>query len=298
MNDRVSHPQRIALGIEYDGSRFLGWQWQRGQRTVQAELEAALTRVADQSVSVLCAGRTDAGVHALEQVVHFETSVVRDCKAWLMGGNVHLPADVRITWAKPVVPDFHARYSAIARFYRYIILNRPTKSALQPTQMTWCYYPLDAERMQVAAQYLLGEHDFSSFRAQGCQSVSPNRYLYFINVRREQEQVVIDISANAFLHHMVRNIVGVLMEIGMHKKPITWTQELLRVKDRRQAAMTASPCGLYLGGVFYPEHFGLPKHPVFLQLPADAKRFDEPRSVTEMAELAVSELQLRNNRVN
>lgn len=264
---------RIVLGVEYDGSRFYGWQWQKDTRTVQEEVEKALSKVADHPVRVLCTGRTDTGVHALEQVIHFDTDVSRDLHAWMMGGNCFLPDDVRIIWVKEAVDDFHARYSAVARFYRYIILNRPMKSALLRKQATWCYEPLDEEKMQLAANTLIGNHDFSSFRAQGCQSKSPQRMMYFIDVYRKDEQVIIDVSANAFLHHMVRNIAGVLMDIGMGKKPVEWTQELLEIKDREQGGITASPYGLYLAGVFYPEHYGIVRHPIFEKLPQDAKRF-------------------------
>jgi tRNA pseudouridine38-40 synthase len=270
----TQHINRIVLGIEYDGSRFLGWQSQTGQRTVQQVLEQALSKVANQTITVICAGRTDTGVHALEQVVHFETGVQRDLYAWMLGGNHYLPDDVRIIWAKPAVADFHARYSALARFYRYVILNRPMKSALLRQQVTWCHTPLDAERMHQAAQALCGSHDFSSFRAQGCQSKSPERWMYFIDVYRQQQQVIMDIAANAFLHHMVRNIAGVLMEIGMGKQSIEWTTQLLEIKDRSQAGITAPPHGLHLGAVYYPAHYQLPKHPVFNKLPADIKRFD------------------------
>jgi tRNA pseudouridine38-40 synthase len=265
---------RIVLGIEYDGGAYAGWQWQQGTATIQQQLQTALSKVANQPITVLCAGRTDTGVHALEQVVHFDCDVERPLPAWMMGGNSHLPDDVRIIWAKPAVADFHARYSAIARFYRYVILNRPTKSALLRNQVTWCYQTLDADKMHQAAQHLLGEHDFSSFRAQSCQSVSPYRLMYFIDVYRQGDKVIMDICANAFLHHMVRNIAGVLMEIGMGKQAVDWTLELLAIKDRAQAAMTAAPHGLHLGGVYYPEHYGLSKHPLFDRLPADAKRFD------------------------
>lgn len=265
---------RQVLGIEYDGSHYAGWQFQLGKKTVQGELERALGRIANQPISVLCAGRTDAGVHALEQVVHFDCPVERDPRGWLMGGNSHLPDDIRITWIKPAVADFHARYSAIARFYRYVILNRPMKSALLRSQATWCYQPLDAERMHRAAQHLLGEHDFSSFRAQSCQSVSPNRLMHFIDVYRDGDKVIIDLCANAFLHHMVRNIAGVLMAIGSGKQCEDWTLHLLDIKDRAQAAMTAPPDGLHLAGVFYPPHYAIPAHPIFKQLPADARRHD------------------------
>ena len=265
---------RIALGVEYDGSAYAGWQWQDGKPTVQGELQAALSGIANQPITVLCAGRTDAGVHALEQVVHFDCPVERDMRAWLMGANSQLPDDIRITWAKQAVDGFHARYSAIARAYRYVILNRPMKSALLRTQATWCYHALDADLMHQAAQSLIGEHDFSSFRAQSCQSVSPNRLMHFIDVYRQGQLVMIDLCANAFLHHMVRNIAGVLMEIGMGRRPVEWTRELLDVKDRSQAAMTASPNGLHLLAVCYPEHYGIAKNPLFSKLPKDARRFD------------------------
>jgi len=265
---------RIVLGIEYDGSAFCGWQWQANRRSVQVVLEQALSKVADHPVTVICAGRTDAGVHALEQVVHCDVQAERELHAWLLGGNSNLPDDVRITWVRHAVGDFHARYSAVARFYRYVILNRPVKSALFRRQVTWCYPPLDADRMHQAAQFLIGNHDFSSFRAQGCQSKSPMRMMHFVDVYREGDKVIMDISANAFLHHMVRNIAGVLMDIGMGKQPIDWTQQLLGVKSRKLGGVTAPPDGLYLGGVYYPEHYGIVRHPLFDKLPADARRFD------------------------
>lgn len=266
--------KRMVLGIEYDGSHFFGWQWQTGRRTVQQELEKALSKVANHAVNVTCAGRTDTGVHALEQVVHFDTSVQRADHAWLMGGNSNLPDDIRITWVKAAVDDFHARYSAIARFYRYIILNRRMKSALLRQQVTWHYNPLDAEKMHRAAQHLIGDHDFSSFRAQGCQSKSPRRMMHFIHVYRQGEQVIMDIAANAFLHHMVRNIAGVLIEIGEGKQAEDWTLHLLHIKNRALGGITAPPCGLYLGAVYYPEQYGIDQHPLFAHLPVDAKRYD------------------------
>jgi tRNA pseudouridine38-40 synthase len=266
---------RIVLGIEYDGSGFCGWQFQTERRSIQAELERALSKVADHPVTCICAGRTDAGVHALEQVVHFDTTAEREPYSWVMGGNTHLPDDVRILWAKPAAGDFHARYSAIARFYRYIILNRPVKSALTPTQTTWCYAPLDADLMHQAAQHLLGHHDFSSFRAQGCQSKSPFRQMHFVDVYREGDRVIMDIAANAFLHHMVRNIAGSLIAVGAGKQSVEWIQDLLTVKKRALAGITAPPHGLYLGGVFYPEYYQLANHPVFAKLPADARRHQD-----------------------
>jgi tRNA pseudouridine38-40 synthase len=265
---------RIVLGIEYDGSGFAGWQRQSHQRSVQQELELALSKIANHPVTVHCAGRTDTGVHALGQVVHFDAETERKLHSWQLGGNSQLPDDVRITWASNALGDFHARYSAIARFYRYVILNRPIKSALNRKQSTWCPIPLDADKMHQAAQYLIGHHDFSSFRAQGCQSKSPFREMYFIDVYRDGDKVIIDLSANAFLHHMVRNIVGALMAVGCGKRPVNWTQDLLEVKSRALAGVTAPPDGLYLAAVYYPEHYGIAKHPVFNKLPVDAKRFD------------------------
>lgn len=263
---------RIVLGIEYDGSAYSGWQWQTKYRNVQHVIQVALSKIANHPVIVTCAGRTDTGVHALEQVIHFDTTSHRELHTWTLGGNSYLPDDVRITWAQQAIGDFHARYSAIARFYRYIILNRPIKSALLRQQVTWCYAPLNADMMHEAAQYLIGQHDFSSFRAQGCQSVSPCRAMHFIDVYREGEKVIIDISANAFLHHMVRNIAGVLMAIGSGKEPVDWTRHLLNVKDRKLGGITASPDGLYLGAVYYPEHYGIAKHPVFNKLPENTQR--------------------------
>ncbi len=265
---------RIVLGIEYDGGGFCGWQRQSGQRTVQLELERALAKIANQNISVVCAGRTDTGVHALEQVVHFDSEVKRDLHAWVMGGNSQLPDDVRILWAKPAIDDFHARFSAIARFYRYVILNRKVKSALRRHQVTWCYERLDADKMHCAAQVLIGEHDFSSFRAHSCQSVSPCRQVYFVNVYRQDDCVIMDIAANAFVHHMVRNIAGSLMEVGRGKRPVDWIASLLTEKDRTRAGMTAPAEGLYLGGVLYPACYQIHKHEIFEQLPDNVKRYD------------------------
>lgn len=265
---------RIVLGIEYDGSQFFGWQSQIQHRNIQDALQQALSKIAQHAVTVQCAGRTDTGVHALEQVVHFDTTSIRTLEAWRRGTNTYLPPDVRVIWAQEAVGDFHARYSAIARFYRYVILNRATPSALSYRQTTWCPLPLDAEKMHLAAQSLIGQHDFTSFRAQGCQSKSPCRKMYFIDVYRHDERVIIDLSANAFLHHMVRNIAGVLMAIGANKQPVSWTQDLLDLKNRKLGGVTADPDGLHLAGVYYPECYGIKKHPIFNKLPADARRFD------------------------
>ncbi len=264
---------RIVLGIEYNGAGYCGWQWQPQRRSVQSELEKALSKVADHPVSIVCAGRTDAGVHAMEQVAHFDVDTVRGCNAWLLGGNCYLPDDIRILWTREISSEFHARYSAIARLYRYVILNRPVKSALLHRQTTWCYHRLDAGRMHQAGRHLVGHHDFSSFRAKGCQSKSPFRQVYFIDVQRTGDSVVISICANAFLHHMVRNIAGVLMDIGTGKQPVEWTLDLIEIKKRESAGLTAPPFGLYLESVYYPSCFGLTKHSAFDKLPEDVKRF-------------------------
>jgi len=249
---------RIALGVEYDGSGFCGWQWQHGVRTVQRELEGALGRVADRPVRVQCAGRTDAGVHATGQVVHFDVDVFRPPRSWVLGSNVNLPADINVLWAQQVPADFNARYSATGRSYRYVILNRMTRSSVLRNRAVWFHYPLDAERMHRAGQWLVGEHDFSSFRAQACQSKSPVRDVRRLTVGRSGQRVVIEIEANGFLHHMVRNIAGVLMAIGTGDKLEGWVREVLDKRDRARGGVTAPPQGLYLLGVDYPAAFGIP----------------------------------------
>jgi tRNA pseudouridine38-40 synthase len=212
-------------------------------------------------------------VHALAQVIHFDTEVSRSDHSWLMGANSHLPDTIRGLWVKPVPGDFHARYSAVARSYRYIILNRPMKSALLRRQVTWCRYPLDVARMQQASQCLIGNHDFSSFRAKECQSNSPWRFLHLIRIDRQADQVVVELAANAFLHHMVRNIVGLLMDIGAGKQPPEWAEAVLLARDRRQGGVTAPADGLYLSGVLYPEAFAMPRAPVFDLLPSGIQRY-------------------------
>ena len=267
------HARRIVMGIEYDGSGFQGWQWQPGQRTIQSELESALQSVADRPVRVVCSGRTDAGVHALEQIIHFDVDVVRSDYAWVMGTNSRLTDDIRVLFAREISSDFHARTSAIARVYHYQILNRPMRSALRRGQLTWVPRPIQVEPMQQAARCLVGEHDFSSFRAKGCQSKSPYRFLHFIRVFREDERVIIEVCANAFLHHMVRNIAGALIDVGTGKRPPEWLETVLALKDREQGGVTAPPDGLYFAGVYYPDAFNLPRHPAFKNLPGDARRF-------------------------
>lgn len=258
----VQATQKIALGIEYDGSRYYGWQQQRDVASVQGCLEQALSKVADAPINVLCAGRTDAGVHATGQVVHFETSSRHKESAWSIGVNTHLPPDISVRWVSAVAENFHARFSAIARRYRYIIYNDRHRPAVLQQGVTHFYRPLDAVRMHRAAQALLGENDFTSFRAAQCQSRTPWRTIKHIKVTRKGEYIVVDIKSDAFVHHMVRNIVGSLLEIGCGKRNENWLVELLALRDRNLAAATARAEGLYLVSVDYPEHFALPRSPL------------------------------------
>ncbi|MGH8551956.1 MAG: tRNA pseudouridine(38-40) synthase TruA [Methylococcales bacterium] len=264
---------KIALGLEYNGRDYCGWQWQPNRHSVQGALEQALSFVADEAISAVCAGRTDAGVHASEQVVHFESHAQRAMHGWVLGANSRLAPDIRVLWARYMEQEFHARSSAIARYYRYVILNRPVQSAHYHGLMTWCYRPLVVEPMREASRVLIGEHDFTSFRARSCQSKSPCRRLYHISITKERDRVLIDVVGNAFLHHMVRNIAGLLMEIGARKKPPEWAEQVLLACDRNLAGVTAAPDGLYLAGIHYPEKFGLPRHPIFDVLPECAKRY-------------------------
>ena len=254
--------RKLALGIEYDGSRYYGWQRQQEVRSVQEKLERALSKVADHPVSVFCAGRTDAGVHGTGQVVHFETVAQRADAAWTLGVNANLPDDIAVRWVKAVPDEFHARFSATARRYRYLIYNQRLRPAILGKGVTHFYYPLDVEKMQRAGQSLLGENDFTSFRAVQCQSRTPWRNVLPLNVSRHGPYVIVDIKANAFVHHMVRNIVGSLMEIGCGNQPESWMAELLAAKDRTLAAATAKAEGLYLVAVDYPAHFALPQPPM------------------------------------
>ncbi|WP_075181340.1 tRNA pseudouridine(38-40) synthase TruA [Pantoea sp. 1.19] len=260
------HPQpamqKLALGIEYDGSRYYGWQRQQEVRSVQAALEKALSAVANHPVTVFCAGRTDAGVHGTGQVVHFETPAQRKDAAWTLGVNANLPSDIAVRWVKAVPEAFHARFSATARRYRYVIYNQRLRPAVLSQGVTHFYHPLDADKMDRAGQCLLGENDFTSFRAVQCQSRTPWRNLMHLAVKRHGAYVVVDIKANAFVHHMVRNIVGSLMEIGCGNQPEEWMAALLAAKDRTRAAATAKAQGLYLVSVDYPECFALPRPPM------------------------------------
>lgn len=253
---------RIALGIEYDGSSFFGWQRQREVNSVQQELETALGKVANQPVELSCAGRTDAGVHATGQVVHFDTDAVRDNKAWVMGTNAQLPDAIAVRWAHVVPEDFHARFSATARRYRYIIYNNKYRPAILRSGLSHYHQSLDISLMNEAAAYLLGEQDFSSFRAMQCQSHSPFRNVHHLRLSQSGDYIVLDIKANAFLHHMVRNITGSLLEVGMKRRPVEWIAQLLAAKDRNLAAATAKAGGLYLVEVDYPAHYSLPTTPV------------------------------------
>lgn len=254
--------QRIALGVEYNGQAFSGWQAQRhAVRTVQTELETAIAAVANHPVRVVCAGRTDAGVHGLGQVVHFDSAARRQPRNWLLGINTKLPDDISVSWALPVAADFHARFSAVARTYRYVILNRPVRSALLAGRATLVRQPLDVARMQAAGQALLGTHDFSSYRAQGCQAKSPVRTLHRLQVCREGDEVALWVHANAFLHHMVRNIAGVLLATGKGERPLDWAAEVLARRDRTRGGVTAPPDGLYFMQVDYPAGFGIPTVP-------------------------------------
>ncbi len=259
---------RIAVGVEYDGSSFSGWQQQTEVPSVQQALEAALSTVCDHAVEITGAGRTDAGVHAREQVAHFESDAVRTERALLLGANSNLPTGVALRWVRQVPGHFHARYSAVARSYRYCILNRSTRSALACGRATWVYQPLQVEPMVEAALMLVGTHDFSAFRAAECQAKSPVRNLLRLDVRRAGDFVLLEVTANAFLHHMVRNIAGMLIHVGRGEAPPALAAELLAGRDRRVAPATAAAAGLYLWRVHYPEVFGLPDDSDIMRSPA------------------------------
>jgi len=250
--------RRIAVGVEYDGSTFCGWQVQSAAPTVQAVLEAALSRIADQPVEVTCAGRTDAGVHALGQVAHFDTSAVRSAHAWLLGTNTTLPAEVSLRWVAAVPDHFHARFSALARTYCYVILNRTARSALAAGRALLVHQRLDVALMEQGARWLIGEHDFSAFRSSECQARSPVRQLRALAIERQGDWIHIDVTANAFLHHMVRNIVGLLLAIGLRRAAPERARQQLESRVRSLGEATAAALGLYLWRVDYPSEFGLP----------------------------------------
>lgn len=251
--------QRYAVLVEYDGTAYAGWQRQPFlSATVQEKVESALSKIAAHPIETICAGRTDAGVHGIGQIIHFDTSAVRDSYAWLAGSNTNLPQDIRLQQIIAVDHSFHARYSALSRNYRYIILNSRQPSALARNHAFWHPHPLDVEKMQQEAQNLIGEHDFSSFRASECQSKSANRFISLINISRQGDWVALEIQGNAFLHHMVRNITGSLLMVGDGRRAEGWLKDVLHARDRRQAGPTAPAHGLYFYHVQYPEKYAIP----------------------------------------
>ena len=249
---------RVALGIEYNGSAFCGWQTQSAGCAVQDALERALSGIAGEKISTICAGRTDAGVHALAQVVHFDCNAARPDSAWVRGTNTSLPAGAAVTWMQAVPGEFNARYSAQERCYRYVLLNHPVRPALNQGRVGWFHAPLDVTRMRGAAPYLLGKHDFSAFRSSECQAKSPVRELRRLDVKRCGDYVVFEVAANAFLHRMVRNIVGCLVYVGNGKHDPAWAGDVLASRDRALAAPTLDAAGLYLAHVSYDAKWGLP----------------------------------------
>jgi tRNA pseudouridine38-40 synthase len=249
---------RIALGLEYDGSAFCGWQTQPSACGVQDHLEDALERFADSPIEVTAAGRTDTGVHATAQVVHFDTEVERDQNSWVRGPNACSGEALRVLWSHVVPADFHARYSAISRTYRYLLLNEPVAPAILRHRVGWFHRPLDLDRMREGTKALIGEHDFSAFRDSQCQSRSPIRNMMGITIDREANLVVFTFRANAFLHHMIRNLVGSLVYVGAGREDPEWIGQLMASRDRKLAAPTFSPAGLYLSAVEYDPRFELP----------------------------------------
>lgn len=248
---------RIALGVEYDGSGYNGWQSQPDVPNVQDALQAALSEIAGENIAVLTAGRTDTGVHALEQVVHFDTNTDRPLSAWVRGTNALLAKDIAVLWAHPVSDEFHARFSAQARSYQYVLVNRPSRSGVHHDKVGWFHKPLDVAAMRAAAQYLLGEHDFSAFRAAECQAKTPVKNLAQLDIRQQGDTIFFDLTANAFLHHMVRNIVGCLVYVGKGNHPPHWLREVLQGRERKFAAPTFAPHGLYLKRIHYDPKWGL-----------------------------------------
>ncbi len=249
---------RYAVGIEYSGAGYSGWQRQKHSLSVQQHLEAALSFVADHGVNLVCAGRTDTGVHAIQQVAHFDSDAIRSERSWLLGANTRLPRDIRLKWVREVPSEFSARFSALKRSYRYIILNSSVPSAIFQQLSSWEYRPLDCQSMHDCAQQLIGEHDFSAFRAAGCQSRSSMRNMHSIEVSRQGEMVFIDLEANAFLYHMVRNIVGSLVAVGCAEQDEKWFTRVFASGDRRLAAVTAPAAGLYFVRAFYAPQYKLP----------------------------------------
>jgi len=249
---------KIALGVEYDGTCFSGWQIQPSQRTVQGCLYEALHKITGEKTKIVAAGRTDSGVHAIQQVVDFETNAERAERNWILGLNSNLPDDMNVTWARPVDDEFSARFSALSRSYRYLILNRVSRSSVYAKKMWWVFAPLDIDRMQAAADLLIGCHDFSAFRAKLCQAHSPIKTIEYIKVSKQGDCIAVDVKAQSFLHHMVRNLLGVLVPIGQGVKPVEWAREVLESRDRAQGGVTSPPEGLYFINVDYPEEYKLP----------------------------------------
>jgi tRNA pseudouridine38-40 synthase len=255
--------KKVVLVVEYNGSEYKGWQAQKfGVPSVQENLEKALAIIANHPVKVVCAGRTDSGVHASAQVVHFETDVERNERAWTLGVNTHLPSDITVVAASPVSNDFHARFSALSRRYRYVIYSSDFCPAILSKGITWTYKNLDVSAMKEAAKVFLGTHDFSSFRAVGCQAKTPIRTILNFEVHQLGQYIVLDVRANAFLHHMIRNFAGVLMSIGAGEKPVSWAKQTLEAKDRTKGGITAPPTGLYFVDAQYPDVFNVPKRPL------------------------------------
>lgn len=249
--------QRIALSLSYDGQTFFGWQTQPNGATVQDHLESAIALIQGQAVDTICAGRTDTGVHAIAQIVHFDTDVSRPLSAWVRGVNAHLPKTIAVHWAGVVAADFNARMSASARTYEYLIVNSPTRQPLWEGKAGWSFRPLDAQLMNEAAQTLLGTHDFTSVRSSQCQAATPTRTITECRVKREGSFILIRVKANAFLHHMVRNLVGCLVQIGQGKHPVRWMADVIALRDRQYGAPTFASDGLYLVDVEYPSEFAI-----------------------------------------
>ena len=258
--------KRIVLGVEYDGAGWQGWQTQPHGLTIQDQLEAALEKFAKLTLNTHCAGRTDAGVHALEQVVHFDTDLERPAYSWVNGVNAFLPDSIAVRWAKEIhiadysaLDNFHARFSAFSRTYHYVIHNSPVRSPIWSARAGWVFRPLDVLSMQAAANQLLGEHDFTVFRAAGCQAKSPIKHMYDVQIRQQGELIICSFRANAFLHHMVRNMVGALIFVGVGRREVAWIAELMASRDRSLAAPTFAPDGLYLAKIGYDKKWDLPQ---------------------------------------
>lgn len=251
-------PMRFALAVEYNGSDYCGWQRQPHCHSVQAELENALSKIADEPITVHCSGRTDTGVHAAAQIVHFDTTAIRPMRAWTFGVNSELKRSVSVHWAQPISEDFHARFKAVNRRYRYSLLNRPTRPGLFHAHLAWERTKLDVEKMQTAADLLIGTHDFSSFRSADCQAKHAVRELYELRVTKIGDVVSIDVCANGFLHNMVRIFTGCLLRVGRLEESVDWMQSLLTVRDRTRSGMTAPSHGLCFIQPEYPDHYGIP----------------------------------------